>query len=181
MVVTAPTYEEIALADPSSRLELHDGRFREKPTMTDSHHVVINRLSYQFFRQLDFDLYDIRINATRLRRDESHYYIPDLAVIPVPASLPLAKRSGRLEVFRGPLPFVSESWSPSTGDYDVMEKLPRYMERGDAEIWLTHPFELKVDAWRRQSDGQYANEVFRSGLVQLIALPVIIDLDLLFA
>lgn len=182
MVVTAPTYEEIALADPSRRLELHDGRFREKPTMTDVHHVVTNRLSFQFIEQLDFDVYDIRSNATRLDGDESHYSIPDLAIITVPASLPLAQRSGRLEVFRGPLPFVAESWSRSTGDYDVLEKLPKYKERGDQEIWLIHPFERKVEAWRRQPDGEYLHEVFRGGTVQLIALPgVTIDLDRLFA
>src|SRR6266508_1662117 len=159
MVVQELTYEEIALAEPKRRWELHDGRLREKPEMTDSHHVVTNRLARQLFAQLDFDVYDIRIDTTRLRRDEPHYYIPDLAVITVPSSLPLARRSGRLEVFGVPLPLVVESWSPSTGDYDTEEKLPKYMERGDREIWLIHPFELTLTVWRRQPDGTYAKSV----------------------
>jgi Uma2 family endonuclease len=182
MIVTELTYEELALAEPWRALETHGGRFREKPPMTDSHHVVNNRLTEQFLQQLDHDVYDLRINATRLRRDEKHYHIPDLAVITVPASLPLAERSGRLEIFRVPLPLVVESWSPSTGDYDVRQKLPIYMERGDAEIWLVHPFERTLTAWRRQSDGTNTESVHRSGTIEPIALPgIVIDLDALFA
>jgi Uma2 family endonuclease len=182
MVARAPTYEEIAAAEPWRRWELHDGRLREKPEMTDSHHVVNNRLAQQFFAQLDFDVYDIRIDATRLRRDDRHYYIPDLAVIPVPGSLSLAKRSGQLEFFGIPLPLVVESWSPSTGSYDVEEKLPRYMERGDREIWVLHPFQRTLTAWRRQPDGTYARSIHRSGTIEPIALPgVVIDIDALFA
>lgn len=182
MVARALTYEEIALADPSHALELHDGRLREKPELTDSHHVVLQRLDRQLTPQLDFDVYDIRINLTRLRYDDEHYYIPDLAVIRVPGSLPLVERSGRLEVMNVPVPLLAESWSPSTGVFDVLEKLPKYKERGDEEIWLIHPFERKVEAWRRQPDGEYSYEIFHGGTVQLHAISgVTIDLDRLFA
>lgn len=181
MVVQALTYEEIALADPSRQWEMHDGRLREKPPMSDAHNVVIHRLAYQLFQQLDVDAFDIRINFARARLDDRHYYIPDLAVVPVPSSKPLATRTQPLEVFPDPLLLVAEGWSPSTGDFDVDEKLPRYMARGDREIWRLHPFEVTLTAWRRQPDGSYTKVILRGGQVQLVALPdVTIDLDLIF-
>ena len=153
MVVQALSYEEIALHDPDHFWELHNGVLVEKPPMTDAHHVVLVRMAGQLFPQIDFDVYDLRINMTRLRLDQDHYYIPDLAIIPVPGRLSLDDRTGNLEVFSNPLPFVSESWSPSTGRYDVLEKLPKYQERGDKEIWLLHPFRKEVQVSRRQPDG----------------------------
>jgi hypothetical protein len=80
------------------------------------------------------------------------------------------------------LPFLAEGWSPSTGDYDVDEKLPEYIARGDREIWRPHPSEYSVTAWRRQPTGLYTETVFHTGVVDLFALPgVAIDLDRLFA
>jgi Uma2 family endonuclease len=182
MVVSALSYEEIALADPSRQWEMHDGKLREKPPMSDAHNLVVHRLDQQLVRQLDFDVYDIRINLTRIRRDDRHFYIPDLAVIPVPNSNPLATRPQPLEAFRIPVPLVAEVWSHSAGDYDVDEKLPQYMARDDREIWRLHPLERTLTTWRRQPDGTYIEALFRSGKIEPIALPgVTIDLDLLFA
>jgi Uma2 family endonuclease len=181
MVVKELTYEEIALADPSRQWEMHDGRLREKPPMSDAHNVVLHRLDHQLVPQLDFDRYDIRINIARVRRDERHYYIPDLAVIPIPSLKPLATRTQPLEIFTIPLPLVAEVWSPSTGDFDVLAKLPIYKERGDQEIWLLHPFERTLTAWQRQTNGEYSMSIHCSGTIEPIALSgVVIDLDTLF-
>jgi len=80
------------------------------------------------------------------------------------------------------LALVVEIWSPSTGGYDVAEKLPEYMRRGDREIWFIHPVELTLTAWRRQQDGTYAKSVHRDGRLELAAVPgVVVDLDALFA
>jgi Uma2 family endonuclease len=54
-----------------------------------------------------------------------------------------------LEIYDEPLPLVAEVWSPSTGGYDVLAKLPEYRRRGDTEIWLLHPYERTLTAWRR--------------------------------
>jgi Uma2 family endonuclease len=86
-----------------------------------------------------------------------------------------------LEVFDQPLPLVVEGWSPSTGGYDINEKLPEYIRRGDQEIWRVHPFDFVLTAWRRQPDETYAESIHTSGTIEPIALPgVIIDLDKLF-
>ena len=85
-------------------------------------------------------------------------------------------------MFDEPLPLVVEIWSPSTGGYDVDEKLPEYLRRGDREIWRVHPVELTLTAWRRQTDGSYAESIQRAGLLELAALPgITIDIDALFA
>ncbi len=77
---------------------------------------------------------------------------------------------------------MAEVWSPSTGDYDVEDRLPEHQRRGDAEIWRLHPYERTVTIWRRLDDGSYSESVVVSGSVQPIALPgVTIDVDPLFA
>ena len=79
------------------------------------------------------------------------------------------------------MPFVAEVWSPSTGDYDVEEKLREYQRRGDPEIWRIHPYERSLTAWRRRPDGTYEQTVQRGGTVQPVALTgVTIDLDAIF-
>jgi Uma2 family endonuclease len=89
---------------------------------------------------------------------------------------------GEIESYPEPLPFVSEVWSPSTGGYDQSVKLREYKERGDAEIWLIHPYDRTVTAWRKQPDGSYAEAVYTSGVIQPVALPgVSIEFDALFA
>ena len=75
-----------------------------------------------------------------------------------------------------------EGWSPSTGVYDVTEKIPGYKHRGDREIWRVHPFDRTLTAWRRQPAGVYTESVYRGGLVHAEPLPgARIDLDMLFA
>jgi Uma2 family endonuclease len=79
------------------------------------------------------------------------------------------------------MPLVVEVWSPSTGDTDVTDKLRECQERGDVEIWLLHPYERTLTAWRRQPDGSYTETHNTGGIVRPASLPgVAIDLDTLF-
>ena len=79
------------------------------------------------------------------------------------------------------MPLVVEVWSPSTGDYDVMTKLQQYQFRGDAEIWLVHPYDRTLTAWRRRPDGSYSETLYREGSIEPVALPgVCIELASLF-
>jgi Uma2 family endonuclease len=182
MRVSERTYEEIVLANPGRKLELHRGRVREKPAMTMGHNRVMWRLIGQLTLQLDYDRYDLRGDSGRVRRGDETYYIPDVYVILIPRNRPLSEKDNVWEIAEEPLPFVAEVWSPSTGDYDVEEKIPEYKRRGDLEIWRLHPTERTLTAWRRQSDGGYAETVHRGGKVELAALPgVVVDLDELFA
>jgi Uma2 family endonuclease len=72
-------------------------------------------------------------------------------------------------------------WSRSTGRYDVTDKLAEYQRRGDVEIWLIHPCERTLTAWRRRHDGGYDQMVITEGIVRPTALPgVAIDLATLF-
>jgi Uma2 family endonuclease len=60
--------------------------------------------------------------------------------------------------------------------------LPIYQQRGDREIWLIHPDERTLTAWRRPPDGSYEETVYREGSVSPVALPgVTIHLAALFA
>ena len=62
------------------------------------------------------------------------------------------------------------------------EKRRQYQPRGDLEIWHIHSYQRTLTAWRRQSDGTYAEAVYRQGAVRPVALPgVTIDLTALFA
>ena len=181
MVVSAETFERVALEDPEGHWELHCGRLRRKPGMTFEHNEVMHQLGFQFHRQLDRNRYRVRINTGHARRLESTYYIPDVFVIPVAYTEPLRGRQDRLEAYGDPLPLVVEVWLRSTGGYDVEEKFPEYRRRGDLEIWRIHPYERTLTAWRRQPDGSYTETLYQGGTVQPVALPgVTIDLDALF-
>ena len=181
-VATAQTLEAFMLDHPDQLWEVHHGQLREKPEMSESHNIVIRRLTRQLIVQLDPDRYEVCMNIGRVKRSEETYYIPDVYVVPLAGPVTIRNRPYRLEVFDQPLPLVAEGWSPSTGDYDVEENLPEYMARGDQEIWRLHPFEYTLTAWRRQPNGLYTETVFRDGIVEPIALPgVAIDLDRLFA
>jgi hypothetical protein len=81
------------------------------------------------------------------------------------------ERPGRLDIFEEPMPLVVEVWSPSTGDYDVQTELQQYQQRGDAEIWLVHPYDRTLTAWRRQPNGGYSETLYREGSVEPAALP----------
>ncbi len=181
MAISIETYERVALEDGDATWELECGRLREKPPMTTAHNRTARLLRRQFERQLPEDQYDIAETA-RLRRGSGAYYVPDLVIIPADLLAAAIARPHELEVYDAAVPVVVEVWSPSTGDYDVGEKLPEYQRRGDAEIWLIHPYERWLKAWRRQADGMYAEALFTSGTVEPLALPgVRIELMRLFA
>jgi Uma2 family endonuclease len=180
MTISAETYERVALEDPDGKWELACGRLRQKPSMTHAHNDAGFELAYMLRSQLDHSQYNVRADAGRVRTAGS-YFIPDVFVIPIALTSPFRGRADVLEAYNQPLPLVVEVWSPSTGDYDVTEKLAEYKRRGDAEIWLVHPFERTLTAWRRQPDGAYNEEVFTEGEVEPVALPgVRIPLEPLF-
>jgi Uma2 family endonuclease len=182
MVISEKRYLKLALNDPKGFWELHNGQPRQKPPMSVGHNDVGAVLHDALVVQLDRGQYRVRSNAGRLRRSAESYYIPDVCVVPIEILRPLFQQPRQLEVFRSPLPFVAEVWSPSTGDYDVESKIPEYQARGDAEIWRVHPFDRTVTTWRRQPDGSYVESTQTSGSIRLWALPeVVIDLDALFA
>ena len=170
MPITAETYERVALEDADEKWELACGRLRKKPPMTHAHNEASFELAYMLRSQLDHARFNVRSDAGRVRTPGS-YFIPDVFVIPIDLTSPFRGKRDVLEAYSQPLPLVVEVWSPSTGDYDVTEKLDEYRRRGDLEIWLIHPFERSLTAWRRQSDGTYAEAVFTDGEVAPVALP----------
>ena len=177
--VTEETYREIALGDP--KWELHHGLLREKPGMSLAHANVIDRLQRHFYRQLGEDAYRLRSNHARLRVSADTYYVPDIAIIPTAMVQAMYEQPSMLDAYSDPLPLVIEVWSPSTGAYDITEKLAGYQRRGDREIWYIQPYERTLTAWRRRSDGMYAQTIYRSGVVRPESLPeVAIGRDGLF-
>jgi len=186
MVATATTplteqaYRALALTEAGRFLELWDGEPREKPAMSVAHGWTMAKLGYWLMQQLDWSEYQVRINHGRVRRTERNYFIPDVMVIPVPRVTELGEARS-LDAYDQPLPLVAEVWSPSTGDYDVAEKLAEYQRRGDDEIWYLHPFERTLTASRRQADGTYVTVTYREGMIRPASLPsVAIDLARLF-
>lgn len=173
MPVSYETFERVALEDGDGHWELVCGRLRKKPTMTAEHYDAIVALARQLLLQLDPNEFTVRIDMSQVGIPGGSYYIPDLFV--VPKSLARGQRRGvrgGLESYTGPLPLVVEAWSPSTGDYDVMTKLPDYQARGDTEIWLLHPYERWLRAWRRQADGSYIELAFTGdAAIEPVALP----------
>ena len=151
--------------------------------MTARHGDVMDSLVRLLHLQLDPNEYRLRTQHARLRRSSDTYYIPDIAVIPTTTAQALIDQPGEtLDAYPEALPLVVEVWSPSTGRYDIYQKLPDYQARGDLEIWYIHPFERTLTAWRRQPDGGYTESVYRGGTVHPQSLPgVAIDLELLFA
>jgi Uma2 family endonuclease len=176
------TYQEFALGDPQGQWELSRGQLREKPGMSVDHGVVTDNLLEFLYDQLDRSEYRIRSTHARLRRSADTYYVPDIAVIPTPVVQALLEQPGSLDAYPEPLPLVVEIWSPSTGRYDINEKLPDYQARGDLEIWYVHPYERTLTARRRRLDGSYTESVYRGGIVRPESLTgVEIDLDAPFA
>ena len=172
-------YREFALTDPSGRWELVQGRLRERVGMTVAHGGVMAYLFGMLHEQLDRAEYRLRSQHARLRVSADTYYVPDIAVIPTAMERTLAAND--LDAYPDPLPLVIEVWSPSTGNYDVNEKIPGYQQRGDLEIWRIHPYERSLTTWRRQPDGGYVQTVHRGGIARPELPPnVAIDLDELF-
>jgi Uma2 family endonuclease len=180
--VSEEAYRRFALGDPGGRWELVHGQLREKPGMIVQDGDVMDFLALLLHEQLDRGEYRLRTQRARLRRSANTYYVPDIAVIPTETVQALLEHPNSLDAYPDPLPLVVEIWSPSTGDYDVNEKIPDYQRRGDLEIWHIHPYECTLTAWRRQPDGAYVESVYRGGTVRPESLPnVAIDLDALFA
>jgi Uma2 family endonuclease len=179
--ITNDAYERLALAESDRKWELRDGVLREKPGMTYAHNTIEARLGILLGQQLDWAEYEVRIDAGRVHRPTSTYFIPDIFVFPKVLARPFIDQDNLLEVYDQPLPLVVEVWSRSTGNYDIAEKLAVYKQRGDLEVWYIHPYEKTLTAWRRKPDGTYSEEIFRDGVVTLAALPdVSIDLNTLF-
>ncbi|HLZ72710.1 MAG TPA: Uma2 family endonuclease [Dehalococcoidia bacterium] len=161
MGISAETYERVALEDPHGNWELVCGRLRQKPYMTNAHDHSARLLVNSLSRQLDPAEFVPDQNTAKLRSPSGSYFIPDACVLPAaPVRRALAERPRELGVFDDPLPLVVEVWSPSTGGYDLGEKLRGYQERGDREIWLIHPDERTLTAWRKRADGSYGEMVF---------------------
>jgi Uma2 family endonuclease len=182
MPVSEKTYQQVALEDPSGRWELYCGELRRKPGMTMEHNEVQVQIVIALAAVLDRRVYRIRVDNSRAKVSGGSYFVPDIFV--VPAELARARRGQpqTLETYSEPLPLVVEVWSRSTGEYDVMSKLPEYQRRGDLEIWLVHPYEHTITAWRRQADGSYIESFHDSGAIEPAHLPgVRIGLADLFA
>lgn len=185
MPISEATYERVALEDPEGQWELVCGRLRSKPPMTAGHNEAARRLAVWLGRSLDEDEYSVATDNARLRISTGTYYVPDCCVIPRElVQRKMRELPSRLEVYDEPMPLVVEVWSPSTGDYDVEEKLREYQRRGDLEIWRIHPSERTLTAWRRSAsggDGGYEATVYRTGSVQpATMLGVSIELVRLF-
>jgi Uma2 family endonuclease len=179
--VSEESYRRLALADPAGQLELYQGELREKPAMGARHGSLMFHVAFLLQYQLDRNEYRLRVNHARLRRSADTYFVPDVVVIPAALELALVENPNSLDAYPEPLPLVVEIWSPSTGRYDIKDKLPDYQARGDQEIWYIHPFERTVTVWRRQSDGMYSESLYRDGMLVPESLPsVAIDIEMLF-
>lgn len=179
--VSEETYRRLALADPRGQLELYRGELQEKPLMGAMHGSLMFHLALLLQIQLDRNEYRLRVNHARLRRSANTYFVPDVVVIPAAFERALLDDPNSLDAYPQAMPLVVEIWSPSTGRYDIMDKLPDYQARGDLEIWYIHPFERTVRVWRRQPDGVYAESLSVEGALETGSLPgVAIDLDTLF-
>lgn len=179
-IVSEQAYLQLVLAEPEAHWELLDGEPRRRPPMTSRHEDFTVYLGAALVAQLPRDQYRVRIANSRVRRSPQWYFVPDVTVVPTALVLPQQETS-TAELFSDPVPLVVEIWSPSTGAYDRQVKLAEYQARGDQEIWLIHPFEHTLNAWRRTRDGQYEESVYTGGVVEIASLPgVRINLDDLF-
>ncbi|MGH2632962.1 MAG: Uma2 family endonuclease [Tepidiformaceae bacterium] len=180
MPVTEQTFEQLALEDDDTKWEMACWKLREKPGMTQEHNSAARRLAMSLARQLDPGEFEVGTSTGYTERESSTYFLPDVIVIPR-ALVRRSQGTTHLEVYREPLPFVAEVWSPSTGSYDVDTKFPEYKLRGDLEIWRVHPYDKTMTAWRRQADGAYSESAYASGIVPVESLPgVAIELGKLF-
>lgn len=180
MTATRTLFDRMAELDPDGKWEIYDNLVREKPDMSFAHNDVASELFAMLKLQIPRSQFVVRADMGRVRQGGDSYFIPDVYVARRADAPEWSDRS--LEVYDAPLLFVVEIWSPSTGDYDINAKLPRYQLRGDAEIWRIHPYERTVERWTRLANGRYGHSIVDSGVVNLAALPQVqIDLDALFA
>ncbi len=179
--LTNEDFEAFLLSGIEGHWELHDGVLVEKPGMTWDHQVAMVELASQLRIWLPRHAFRVQVES-RVRRPEATVLQPDVMVIPEHYGDEFRNQPGTLAIFSRPLPFVAEVWSVSTGEYDVLAKLPIYQQRGDEEIWLIHPYDKTVTSWRRQPDGTYLSSVHHEGTIRLAALPdVVIDVAELFS
>jgi Uma2 family endonuclease len=169
--ISEQAYRELALNEPDRYWELWDGALVEKPQMSMRHNAVAAYLGAALIGQLDRGEYRVTINGDRARISSRSHYIPDVMVIPAAYQERLEDDPWALGTYADPLPLVVEVWSPSTGRYDLTGKLEAYRARGDLEVWLIHPVDGTLTAWRKQPDGNYAEAVFRGGIVPVASLP----------
>ena len=180
MAVSAATFERLALEDEDGQWEMVCGRPRRKPDMSYPHNFAGTELGYVIRSQIDRGRFEVRVNAGHAKRGDANYFIPDVMVLPYEDTV-IFHDSRELEAYAGPLPFVAEVWSPSTGEYDVEDKFPEYKRRGDLEIWRVHPYEKTIIAWRRRADGAYSETLYTTGVVPVESLPgVSVVLESLF-
>lgn len=181
VTMTPEAYEDLILGETDRTWELVRGRLREKPAMPVGHGDAGLELAFLLRGQLDRQAYRVSHNHARLKRVDRSYFVPDVVVIRVGDMVGDPESPRTVDAHAAPALLVVEVWSPSTGDYDVEEKLRGYQERGDLEIWRLNPFERMLTAWRRQPDGGYVETVVTGGTVTPAELPgVTIDLDALF-
>jgi Uma2 family endonuclease len=178
--IDAATYERLAVHAGYRFVELRDGVLVEKPPVSFRHARTIERVGRDLRPQLNPDDYLVFVESSRLRVGES-YLVPDLVAIQTAVErVHFDRDPNQLAVYDEPVPLVVEVWSPSTGAYDLVGKLPLYQARADREIWFVHPVERTLTAWVRRDDGSYAELVYRGGVVKCSALPgVRIDLGAL--
>jgi Uma2 family endonuclease len=179
--ISNEAYERLALSDDDRKWELWNGYPREKPGGTYTQNSVAAEISFRVYSQLDCAAYCMRSNAGRLFLAPATYVVPDVFAFLRSYVTERLRGDDVLEVYERPVPLVVETWSQTYGDAYVVATLATYRERGDAEIWLVHPYDRTLTAWRRRPDGGYEETVFAEGIVHPIALPgVAIDLAALF-
>jgi Uma2 family endonuclease len=94
--------------------------------MSVEHGDEMFHLAHLLQSQLDRSEYRLRTDHAKLRLSANTYYVPDIAVIPTALERVLRQVPGSLDAYSEPLPLVIEIWSPSTGRYDIDEKIPGY-------------------------------------------------------
>lgn len=175
-------FEQLVLDDPDRPWEIIRGKLREKPAMSFAHNNGAMELGFFLRSALSRQDFLVSINLARLFNPMDTYVIPDVVVIPIPATARFRERPLSVEIYPDPVPLLAEFLSPSTGKYDVEGKLEAYQERGDREIWIFDPDHRFLTAWRRRDDGGYDSLIIREGTFSPIALPwVVISLDEVFA
>lgn len=152
MPVSEETFRRISLEDPDGHWELDGGCLRQKPDKTFERNQAIDLISRSLHLQLDPAEFVVRADTALIRRSATRYYIPDVMVIPRSMARRLFPEPGMWEVYTEPVLLVVEVWSPSTGRFDVTDKLTEYQRRGDQEVWLIHPLRQTLTVWRRQAD-----------------------------
>ena len=180
--VSEAAYRQLAMRDDYALVELYRGHLREKPAMSVQLGDVMDYLLGQLYSQVDTRNYRIRVQHARLRVSSDTYLIPDIAIVPHALTEALRQQRPTLDAYSAPLPLVIEIWSPSTGTYDLTEKLAAYQERGNREIWNVHPYARTLTSWIRKPDGTYDEVVRLSGHVSPLSIAgVTIEIDRLFS